>query len=246
MSFHQLYYVCTASKAPSARGLLGQMHNPQNIQTRDKLILGSLWLGIFVPIIYFGMQIVAAIFYPGYSFLSQTASELGSSRFAYAAVFNIGIFILGIVTLVAALGYLGALHRLNINPILTWLIALAVAANGAADLWAATYSLPDPRHGAQPPYLNLVILMPVLLAIALWRRPNTGPLRAYLIATMLLVVALVPIVSGAARINLQGYGGLIQRLFALALFPPIGVGAYFLRKSIKRLYSKDLPPFVAS
>lgn len=204
-------------------------------QTNDKITLITLWLGVLVPIIYFGMQIVAAAFYPGYSFLKQTASELGSNQFSYAALFNVGIFVLGIITLAAAFGYLRALLRLGIKPILAWLVAIAIAASGISSLWAASFPLPDPRHGAQPPFLNIVILLPLLLAIALWKRPNARLLEIYLVATMLLVVGMVPIMSGVIRVDRQLYSGLIQRIFALALFPPIGVGAYFLAKNIKSL-----------
>jgi hypothetical protein len=205
------------------------------LQTNDKITIASLSLGMMVPIVYFGMQIVAASFYPGYNFLSQTASDLGSNQFVYASIFNVGIFVLGVVTLIAAFGFLRALLRLDTHPILAWLIGLAVAANGISSLWAAYYPLPDPRHGAQPPFLMIAILIPVLLAAALWKRHDTRALKVYLIASVLLIIAMIPFVSGMAGVDMRVYRGLVQRVFALALFPAIGIGAYFLTKYVKEL-----------
>lgn len=204
-----------------------------SFQTQDKITIASLALGILIPIIYFGLQLVAAPFYPGYNFLSQTASELGSDQFIYASIFNIGIFILGIITLIAAFGFLRALLRLEVHPILSWLVAIAVAANGLSNLWAAAFPLPDPRHGAQPPFLMIALLIPILLAAGLWKRPDARMLKAYLVASTLLIIALIPFISGIAGADVNAYRGLIQRIFALALFPAIGVSAYFLTRSIQ-------------
>ena len=46
---------------------------------RDLLATAALWTGVLIPLLYFGNQFVAATFYPGYSFLSQDASTLGSA-----------------------------------------------------------------------------------------------------------------------------------------------------------------------
>jgi hypothetical membrane protein len=193
----------------------------------------ALSFGIFVPIIYFSMQLIAAFFHPNYSFLQQTASELGANSFRYSAIFNGGIFILGIITLLAALGFWRALLKLGTNSFLAALVGLAIAANGIGDLWAAYFSLPDPRHAQQPPILMLMLLMPLFLTLALWRNPATSRLRGGLIACMLLIVLIIPLMSGAIPFDHGSYAGLIQRILAIAIFLPIGIGAYFLRKYLQ-------------
>jgi hypothetical membrane protein len=192
----------------------------------------ALGMGIAVPFLYFGTQIVAALFYPNYSFLSQSASELGSDRAVYPSILNVGAFITGIVTLIAAVGFWRALQQIGTHPILVWLTSIAVALNGFGSIWAAVFPLPDPRHGANPSTIGM-LLMPVLLAIALWKQPDARAIKIYLVITNLAFLAFIPIMSGMAGINIQGYQGLLQRLLAMVFFPPIAVGAYFLAQRIK-------------
>lgn len=195
--------------------------------SRDRLTHAALWLGVLVPILYFGLQVVAAL-YPGYNFLSQAASDLGAAPFRYAAVFNTGVFTLGIVALVASIGFLRGLLRLGAHPLFAGLIAITVAAIGLASLWAAIFPLPDPRHADAPPFLMLAMLFPLLLTLALWKQPGTALLKAYMIASTMLMLALLPAVSGAISVDLREYSGLIQRLLAAAVFIPVGVGAFHL------------------
>ena len=54
----------------------------------EKATLWLLRFGIAVPLIYYGIQALAAPFYPDYSVLGNTASELGSDRSKHAVIFN--------------------------------------------------------------------------------------------------------------------------------------------------------------
>ena len=203
------------------------------LKTKDRLTLILLRIGMAIPFLYFGLQLIAASFSPGYSFMRNVASELGSDLARYPTPFNRGVMIQGVLTLMASFGFLRALLRLGARPILAWLICLAVAMNGVQSLWAGFFPMPDPRHGGHPLFVIGMILLPFLLTIALWKQSG-ALLRSYLIATMLLIVALFPLMSGMAGLDTHSYKGLLQRLFTLAVFPPIGVGAYFLAKRIER------------
>ena len=44
---------------------------------------------------------------------------------------------------------------------------------------------------------------------------------------------MVPIMSGSTSLDNRAYGGLFQRLFALTVFPPIAVCAYYLLRRIQ-------------
>jgi len=121
------------------------------------LTLGS---GIEVPILYFGIQFLAAPFFPGYSFSSMIASVLGSDLAIYPAIFNIGTIITGIATIIASVGFLLALQRIGTNPYLTWLTSLAVLLNGLGILQVGFFPLPDPRHNSNLATVGLFLPKP--------------------------------------------------------------------------------------
>jgi len=202
------------------------------MKTKDGITLAALQMGMAVPFLYFGTQLVAAPFFPGYSFLSMPASLLGSDQAIYPAIFNTGAIITGIVTLIASVGFLRALQQLKANQILAWLTTIAIALNGLGSLWAGFIPLPDPRHGSNP-FAAGIFLLPALFAVTLWKRSDARSLKIYLVITNLLFFALIPVMSGIAGIDTRTYQGLLQRVAALVFFPPIAVGAYFLAKRIK-------------
>src|SRR5215216_1684405 len=97
---------------------------------KEKVLVFALASGILVPILYFGTQLLAAPFFPGYSFLSMAASVLGSDLATYPAIFNTGAMITGISTIIASVGFFLALQHLGTNHFLTWLTSLAILLNG--------------------------------------------------------------------------------------------------------------------
>ena len=207
---------------------------------KEKVLAFALGSGMVVPILYFGTQLLAAPFFPGYSFLSMVASLLGSDLALYPAIFNVGAIITGIATIIASVGFLLALQHLGTNFVLTWLTSLAVLLNGLGSLWAGVFPMPDPRHGSNP-FTVGIFLFPILLTLALWKRSDARPIKTYLIITNLIFIALIPIMSGVAGIHTQGYQGLLQRIAALVFFVPISVGSYFLIQRIKKLsFSEDI------
>jgi hypothetical protein len=200
---------------------------------KQRLTAAALGMGMAVPLLYYGVQAAAAPFYPDFSILTTTASELGSDRSTLPSTFNVGVILVAVATLVASFGFLRALRRLGVNPILAWLTFLSIAANGMSSLWAGLFPLPDPRHGGHPVFMIGMLLLPFLLAAAFWKLSDARLLKAYFIATILLLVAMIPIISGMSGLDTQSYRGLFQRIFALTVFPPIGVGAYVLAKRRK-------------
>ncbi len=204
----------------------------QPLRRRHKITLVSLGFGIAVPFLYYGVQLVAAPSFPDFSFVGITASELGSDRSTRPWIFNIGAVLTGIAGLVASVGFLRALRQLGANPILAWLVSIAVAATGLSSVWAGIFPLPDPRHGGHPSLLIAIILVPLVLAAALWTLGMHRALTAYFVATIALLVVMFPILSGMTGLDTSAYRGLFQRIFALTVFPPIGVGAYVLARRV--------------
>ena len=68
----------------------------RHLRRCDGITLGLLGLGVAVPFLYYGVQLVAAPFFPGFSFLGTTASELGSDRSTHPSIFNAGTILLGV------------------------------------------------------------------------------------------------------------------------------------------------------
>ena len=60
----------------------------------------ALYAAIAMPVIYFGTQLVAAPFYPDYSFSRDTASMLGTTDSHHPWIFNLGAMLTGVAGLV--------------------------------------------------------------------------------------------------------------------------------------------------
>lgn len=194
----------------------------------------GLAAGIATPFLYFGTQLVAAPFYPGYSFLSQVASELGAERAPSASVFNVGVFLTGIATLLAAVGVFRALKAKGIHPVWVWIVALALVSCGVGSINAGIFHLPNPRHN--PGFLGIgMFLLPFLLPLATWKLLHVRRLNFYLVGNIVYLAALAPFMAGVGGFDTHAYQGLLQRLFALTLFLPIGIVSGFM---LKRLSSE--------
>ncbi len=210
----------------------------------------ALRLGIAVPVLYFGVQLLAAPFYPGYSFLARDASTLGSPGSSFPAIFNVGALVIGVAAICASAGVLSALRQLRVGAAVAWLTAAAIASGGLGSINGGLFPLPDPRHtdGLLAQLGVGLFFLPILLPIAVWRLPGADALRRYLIVNALMVVALVPVMSSlvqraemATGVEIPGfqffldhYQGLLQRIAAAVVFVPIGVVAWFLTGQVDR------------
>ena len=199
------------------------VHNTPSSQ--DHLTSMALGFGIAVPFLYFGSQIVAALFFPGYSFLSQSAIQLGSDLARYPAVFNIGAIVTGFTTIIASWGFLRGLNGVGTPRALIWVTAAVVALSALMHLWAGVFPMPNPRHG-QNPFQIAAVALPVVIGAAVWKEVR-APVRVYFVATVLALAALM---FNVVPLDRQLYDGLFQRLLALAVFPSVGVGSYLVRQ----------------
>jgi hypothetical membrane protein len=186
----------------------------------------ALKLGIAVPFMYFGLQLLAMPFYPGYSLLANAASDLGSPDSRLPLIFNVGAIVSGLLTALSSYGFARAFQQLSVTPVLAWPASIAVAMTGLSSVWAGIFPLPDPRHAANLMVIGL-FLMPFIMAAALWQ-PSSLNLKIYLAANILAFGLLAAIMSGTIPVDQGAYGGLLQRILALIAFAPIGVGAAFL------------------
>jgi hypothetical protein len=79
-----------------------------------------------------------------------------------------------------------------------------------------------------------MFLIAPLFTIALWKLRDAQLLKAYLVANMFIFAVLFAVRAGIAGINLQGYEGAFQRVFAMVVFVPVGVGAYAVLRRMSR------------
>ncbi len=192
------------------------------LPTALRLALGA---GVFAPIMYFGIQLAAAPFYPGYNFLMQAASDLGASTHRYGAVFNVGVLTVGCFLILASLGIGWALRRTRTHILLIALAVITVLAGGISSVSAGLVPLPNPAHGGHPALTMLMILTPLALTLALWKQPRV---RLVLLLGVGVILALIPVMSGALQLDTRPYMGLIQRMLALAVFGSVGLSAWSL------------------
>jgi hypothetical membrane protein len=207
----------------------------------DSITLRALWLGVAIPFLYYGIQAAAAPFFPGFSFVGTTASELGSDLSRHRAIFNVGIMVQGAASLLASLGFLLAFRQLGVDRLFAWPTSLAVAMNGVQTLWAGYFPMPDPRHGGHPAFLVFTLALPVLLAASMWGRVDWRG-RTFFVANLALLAAMVPVMSQMTGLDTHTYRGLVQRIFALAIFPPIGVASYLLIRRVTALQASGGEP----
>ena len=209
----------------------------------------ALTIGMAVPFLYFGIQIAAAPFFPGYSFSAQDASTLGSSGSRWPTLFNIGCLLVGIAMFVASWGFFSAFRSLEVRTPLGWTATLALISCGLAAVNAFLFPLPDPRHtdGVLALAGAGTLLLPVVLPLALWKTMGRGLIQWYFIANIFVLLTMIPIMSGLvqrfsimAGVEIPAYQtflnnnqGSLQRIVAIIAFGPISVGAWHLMRRLR-------------
>lgn len=182
-----------------------------------------LLAAVATPILYFGTQIAAAPFYPGYNFSRLSVSMLGTRFSRHPWIFNLGEMLAGFAALAGAVGLFQS-FRSKTHFLLSGLIALSVSSTGIMTLKAGMFPLPDPRHNSWGLLFNFTILIPFLMLIGLWKQGHRAGLRAYLISSIGLLLLLIPMIPWLGH-------GTLQRLISVATLVPVGVvGFFFLRE----------------
>ena len=189
------------------------------------LMLGAAFA---MPLVYFGVQLIAAPFYPGYHFATDTASMLGTSLSHHPEIFNTGAILTGIAGLAGAFGLFWGLDGATAFW-LRALIAIGVLSNGVLALKAGLFPMPDPRHATWQFLLFPILLTPLLLLVATWRA--FMGLRVYLLLDIICLLYMLPSMMHRAAPMLPE--GTMQRLFALVAFVPITLvaGALLRRRA---------------
>lgn len=208
----------------------------------------SLGCGIAFPLLYFGVQLIAAPFYPGYSFFTDDASTLGSDGSRFPAIFNVASMLQGALLLLAAPSVTIRLRRSA--PWLAWAVLFSLVAGAAACFNAGIYPLPDQRHvsGALAGFGSFFFILPLLLPFLFRSDRSARRFRTYAWTNLAVMISMIPIVSGLIQrvagswsVELPRYQeflnnnfGIIQRMTAAVVIVPVGVLCWQLLSSSTR------------
>lgn len=194
-----------------------------------------LRFGIAAPLLYFATLVAASLTWPGYSHVTQYASELGSAAAPQPWLFNGGIVATGLAGILGGLGLARALAAEGRG----WsggLAGAALVAWGVGMVFGGVFAMPDPRHNGYGLVLG-VTLLPPLLALALRGRAS-GAIRTFLLLWFLATVALLAVLFGVGGLVTGANVGLWQRGLALAMIPGIGVACALLLARVREEASR--------
>ncbi len=148
--------------------------------TPDGTARALLVAAVLVPCAYFGAQLLAAPYFPHYSVLATTASELGSDRSSHPAILNTGAVLTGLLAFAGSAGLAMALPRVGASRLAAFALAFCLASTGLAACWAGWHPLPSPRH--DPGMLAVGMFVAPLAAVwASWRLHAYRALRVLLV-----------------------------------------------------------------
>lgn len=99
------------------------------------------------PVLYFGAQIAAAPFYPGYGISPLSVSMLGTRFSRCPWIFNMGEILTGLATLAGAFGLYRSFQPVT-HFLLSGLIVFSAASAGVIALKAGLFPMPDPRRNS--------------------------------------------------------------------------------------------------
>lgn len=187
------------------------------------------WLLIAVPLFYYFALLAGAATYPGYSHVTNYASELGAAEAPFPALFNIAIILAGAAAVGAAALLPRALGRLGAARLWSTLAAIALALWGVATVMGGLFPMPDDRHGGFG--LGLAApLVPLFLLFALRTVPGATGMRWFLAAVTVASVVMLAIMFGVGGLVSRANVGLWQRLNTLASIPWFAVLGIWLSR----------------
>lgn len=192
-----------------------------------------LWGLILSPVFYYIGLIGGSLLWPGYSHVTQYASELGSAASPNPMFFNGNIILAGIAALIGGFGLSHALAQLSGKR------GLAIAAGATISLWGVAmimgglYPMPDDRHGAYG--LAMVgLLTPLLAWLALRKVGSLRGFHLFLLVIFIGSVALFAIMMGVGGLVTRANVGLWQRSYSGITIPYLAILGWVLLQRTRR------------
>lgn len=191
-----------------------------------------LWGLILAPIFYYIGLVGGGLLWPGYSHVSQYASELGSPAAPYPFFFNTAAILCGSSALAGGFGLAQALAQLSGRRGSAIAAGLSLSLWGVAVIVAGLYPMPHELHGAYG--LGMAgQLTPLLALIALRGVTGTGGLRNFLALVFVASLAMFLVMMGLAGPLPRASIGIYQRINSALGIPYLAVLGWVLLHRLK-------------
>ena len=148
-----------------------------------------LMIGATAPLLVLIVFLVSVAAYPGFDHASQYLSELGGADARYPQIFNVGVFISGVMAALTGIGIGWALMALTGARITGLMTAAAFLLAGYGLSASSLYPWPDPRHMVISLGLGIQIA-PLLILWGLRERRDVPRLKAFLISAFAVMAVL--------------------------------------------------------
>jgi hypothetical membrane protein len=193
-----------------------------------------LWGLILAPIFYYVGLIGGGLLWPGYSHVTQYASELGSAAAPYPAVFNTSIILCGLSALIGGAGLSHALSRLSGKRGWSLAAGISVSLWGVAMIVGGLNPMPSELHGAY----GLAIAGQITSLFALLALRNVeglAGLKIFLGVIFVASLAVFAIMMGIAGPLRRANIGIWQRINSGLGIPYLAVLGWVLLQRMRRL-----------
>lgn len=188
-----------------------------------------LWGLILAPVFYYVGLIGGALLWPGYSHVSQYASELGSAASPYPMFFNANVILCGLAAIAGAIGLNHALATLSGKRGWAMAAAISIALWGISVILAGLFPMPHELHGAYG--LGMAgQLTPLFALLALRGVEGTGALKLFLGFIFVASLAMFLVMMGVAGPLKVATIGLYQRINSLLGIPYLAILGWALLK----------------
>lgn len=198
---------------------------------RRRVLLG---LGVAAPLLSAIVFLVAVAAYPGFDHATQYLSELGGASARYPVIFNLGIFIAGVLAALTGIGFGWAIMALTGARITGLLTAGAFILAGYGLAASTLYPWPDPRHMIISLGLGIQIA-PLLLLWGLRKRSDVPALKLFLISAFVAMAVLTLFTKHLVwpgTVNDLNVGWW-ERVYAFVLIGWAGVAALMLERRVR-------------
>ena len=148
-----------------------------------------LTIGATAPLVVLIVFLVSVAAYPGFDHASQYLSELGGAEARFPQIFNVGVFISGVMAALTGIGFGWAIMALTGARITGLMTAAAFILAGYGLSASSLYPWPDPRHMVISLGLGIQIA-PLLMLWGLRKRTDVPRLKVFLFSVFAVMAVL--------------------------------------------------------
>lgn len=205
---------------------------------RRRLLLA---IGVAAPILAAAAVGLAVLTYPGFDHARQYLSELGGESAPMPMIFNIGVFIAGVMAGLAGVGFGLALMAMTGARIAGVLTAAVFVVAGLGLSLSSLFPWPDPRHMV----INLALGIQIAPLLLLWGLARDRGLPRFKLFLMVVFVAMAVLTILTKHLIFPGTVndhnvGWWERGYAVVLVAWVGIAAFVVGQRLEAHARKGL------